>query len=88
MVRTLYVSNADPEKVKGLIGLVLPASVGRPQSIVVADKDTNSLTVRDTAENGQLIGELIRSIDEANKEKVSILRVSILKDDEEGLLHG
>src|SRR5205823_8414684 len=59
VVRTFYVSNADPDKVKGLIGLVLPASVGRPQSIVVSDKDTNSLTVRDTAENVQLIGELI-----------------------------
>ncbi len=70
VVRTFYVSNADPEKVKGLIGLVLPASVGRPQSIVVADKDTNSLTVRDTAENVQLIGELIRSIDKDRAEVV------------------
>src|SRR5437588_7305485 len=39
VVRTFYVSNDDPEKVKGLIGFVLPASAGRPQSIVVADKD-------------------------------------------------
>ncbi|PYS31607.1 MAG: hypothetical protein DMF75_14280, partial [Acidobacteria bacterium] len=70
VVRTFYVSNADPDKVKGLIGLVLPASVGRPQSIVVADKDTNSLTVRDTAENVQLIGELIRSIDKDRAEVV------------------
>ena len=70
VVRTFYVSNADPEKVKGLIGFVLPASVGRPQSIVVADKDTNSLTVRDTAENVQLIGELIRSIDKDRAEVV------------------
>jgi len=70
VVRTFYVSNADPEKVKGLIGFVLPASVGRPQSIVVADKDTNSLTVRDTAENVQLIGELIKSIDKDRAEVV------------------
>src|SRR5207253_5567598 len=70
MVRTFYVSNADPEKVKGLIGFVLPASVGRPQSIVVSDKDTNSLTVRDTAENVQLIGELIKSIDKDRAEVV------------------
>src|SRR5256714_15404286 len=70
VVRTFYVSNADPDKVKGLIGLVLPASVGRPQSIVVFDKDTNSLTVRDTAENVQLIGELIRSIDKDRAEVV------------------
>src|SRR5438067_3303985 len=70
VVRTFYVSNADPDKVKGLIGFVLPASVGRPQSIVVADKDTNSLTVRDTAENVQLIGEVIRSIDKDRAEVV------------------
>src|SRR6266581_4475750 len=42
----------------------------RPQSIVVADKDTNSLTVRDTAENVQLIGELIKSIDKDRAEVV------------------
>src|SRR5207253_8161779 len=70
MVRTFYVSNADPEKVKGLIGFVLPASVGRPQTIAVADKDTNSLTVRDTAENVRLIGELIQSIDKDRAEVV------------------
>ena len=51
VVRTFFISNADPEKVKTLIGQALPASVGRPSMIVVADKDTNSLTVRDTAEN-------------------------------------
>src|SRR5437764_3012914 len=70
VVLTFYCSNADTDKVKGLIGQVLPASVGRPQSIVVSDKDTNSLTVRDTAENVQLIGELIRSIDKDRAEVV------------------
>jgi general secretion pathway protein D len=48
----------------------LPASVGRPQSIVVADKDTNSLTVRDTAENVKLIGDLLQSIDKDRAEVV------------------
>src|SRR3989440_9152510 len=62
VVRTFFISNADPEKVKALITQALPASVGRPQSIVVADKDTNSLTVRDTAENVKLIGELLDSL--------------------------
>ena len=38
--------------------------------IVVADKDTNSLTVRDTAENVRLIGELIQSIDKDRAEVV------------------
>lgn len=70
VVRTFFISNADPEKVKTLIGQALPASVGRPSMIVVADKDTNSLTVRDTAENVRLIGELIRSIDKDRAEVV------------------
>ena len=70
VVRTFYVSNADPDKAKGLIGQALPASVGRPQSIVVSDKDTNSLTVRDTAENVRLIGELLQSIDKLRAEVV------------------
>ncbi len=70
VVRTFYISNADPEKVKTLIGQALPASVGRPQSIVVADKDTNSLTVRDTAENVKLIGDLLASIDKDRAEVV------------------
>ena len=63
VVRTFYISNSDPEKVKAIISAALPASVGRPQPIVVPDKDTNSLTVRDTAENVRLIGELLNSID-------------------------
>ncbi|HEX6187915.1 MAG TPA: secretin N-terminal domain-containing protein [Pyrinomonadaceae bacterium] len=70
VVRTFFISNADPEKVKTLIGMALPASVGRPSMIVVADKDTNSLTVRDTAENVRLIGELIQSIDKDRAEVV------------------
>lgn len=63
VVRTFYLSNAKPSRAKEVITQALPASVGRPQSITVIDEDTNSLTVRDTAENVQLIGELIRSID-------------------------
>jgi general secretion pathway protein D len=70
VVRTFYISNADPDKAKGLIGQALPASVGRPQSIVVSDPATNSLTVRDTAENVRLIGELLQSIDKLRAEVV------------------
>ncbi|HKR60364.1 MAG TPA: secretin N-terminal domain-containing protein, partial [Pyrinomonadaceae bacterium] len=70
VVRTFYISNADPDKAKGLIGQALPASVGRPQSIVVSDPATNSLTVRDTAENVRLIGELLQSIDKVRAEVV------------------
>jgi general secretion pathway protein D len=70
VVRTFYISNSDPDKAKQLITQALPASVGRPQSIVVADKDTNSLTVRDTAENVKLIGDLLESIDKDRAEVV------------------
>ncbi len=70
VLRTFYLSNSDPDKVKALVGQAIPPSVGRPQTIVVADKDTNSLTVRDTAENVRLIGELIQSIDKDRAEVV------------------
>ncbi|HKO43888.1 MAG TPA: secretin N-terminal domain-containing protein [Pyrinomonadaceae bacterium] len=70
VLRTFYLSNSEPEKVKQLVGQAIPPSVGRPQTIVVADKDTNSLTVRDTAENVRLIGELIESIDKHRAEVV------------------
>jgi general secretion pathway protein D len=70
VLRTFYLANSEPEKVKSLVSQAIPASVGRPQTIVVADKDTNSLTVRDTAENVRLIGELIQSIDKDRAEVV------------------
>ncbi|HEU5237932.1 MAG TPA: LysM peptidoglycan-binding domain-containing protein [Pyrinomonadaceae bacterium] len=70
VVRTFFIANSDPDKVKGLIAQALPASVGRPQPIVVSDKDTNSLTVRDTAENVKLIGDLLQSIDKDRAEVV------------------
>jgi general secretion pathway protein D len=70
VVRTFFIANSDPDKIKALVGQALPASVGRPQPIVVSDKDTNSLTVRDTAENVKLIGELLESLDKDRAEVV------------------
>ena len=70
VVRTFFLSNAKPAKALEVITKALPASVGRPQSIVVVDEDTNSLTVRDTAENVKLIGELLTSIDKDRAEVV------------------
>jgi general secretion pathway protein D len=70
VLRTFFLANSDPDKVKTLVGQAIPPSVGRPQTIVVADKDTNSLTIRDTAENVRLIGELIQSIDKDRAEVV------------------
>ncbi|HYX30527.1 MAG TPA: secretin N-terminal domain-containing protein [Pyrinomonadaceae bacterium] len=70
VVRTFFIANSDPDKIKQLIAQALPPSVGRPQPIVVPDKDTNSLTVRDTAENVNLIGELLQSLDKDRAEVV------------------
>lgn len=70
VLRTFFLANSDPEKAKSLVGQAIPPSVGRPQTIVVADKDTNSLTVRDTAENIRLIGDLLQSIDKDRAEVV------------------
>ena len=70
VLRTFFLANSDPEKAKTLVAQAIPPSVGRPQTIVVADKDTNSLTIRDTAENVRLIGELIQSIDKDRAEVV------------------
>ncbi|HSS18964.1 MAG TPA: secretin N-terminal domain-containing protein [Pyrinomonadaceae bacterium] len=70
VLRTYFLANSDPDKVKQLVGQAIPPSVGRPSTIVVADKDTNSLTIRDTAENVRLIGDLIQSVDKDRAEVV------------------
>ncbi len=70
VLRTFFLANTDPEKAKTLVQQAIPPSVGRPQTIVVSDKDTNSLTIRDTAENVRLIGELLQSIDKDRAEVV------------------
>ena len=70
VLRTFFLSNTDPQKAREIVGQAIPPSVGRPQTIVVPDKDTNTLTVRDTAENVRLIGDLLRSIDKERPEVV------------------
>src|SRR5215813_10104993 len=70
VLRTFFLSNTDPQKAREIVGQAIPPSVGRPQTIVVPDKDTNTLTVRDTAENVRLIGDLLESIDKERPEVV------------------
>jgi general secretion pathway protein D len=70
VLRTFFLSNTDPQKASELIRQAIPPSVGRPQTIVVPDQYTNSLTVRDTAENVRLIGDLLQSIDKDRAEVV------------------
>jgi general secretion pathway protein D len=79
VLRTFYLSNMKPTDARQLVTQAIPASVGRPSTIVVPDDATNSLTVRDTAENVRLIGELLQSIDKDRAEvvmDVSIYEVS------------
>jgi len=79
VLRTFFLSNMKPSDARTLIQQAIPPSVGRPQTIVVPDDATNSLTVRDTAENVRLIGDLLASIDKDRAEvvmDVSIYEVS------------
>jgi general secretion pathway protein D len=70
VLRTFFLSNMKPSDARTLIQQAIPPSVGRPQTIVVPDDATNSLTVRDTAENVRLIGDLLQSIDKDRAEVV------------------
>ena len=70
VLRTFFLSNMKPSDARQLIQQAIPPSVGRPQTIVVPDDATNSLTVRDTAENVRLIGDLLTSIDKDRAEVV------------------
>jgi general secretion pathway protein D len=79
VLRTFFLSNMKPGDARTLVQQAIPPSVGRPQTIVVPDDATNSLTVRDTAENVKLIGDLLQSIDKDRAEvvmDVSIYEVS------------
>src|SRR5689334_11710484 len=70
VLRTFFLSNMKPADARTLVQQAIPPSVGRPQTIVVPDDATNSLTVRDTAENVRLIGDLLQSIDKDRAEVV------------------
>jgi general secretion pathway protein D len=79
VIRTFYLSNIDPQDARNLITAAIPPNQGRPQAIVLPDKATNSITVRDTAENIRLIGEILQSVDKDRAEvvmDVSIYEVS------------
>jgi general secretion pathway protein D len=70
VLRTFYLQNASPEDAQKFLQQALPASVGRPQAAVIINKSTNSITVRDTAENVRLIGEIVKGIDKDRAEVV------------------
>ncbi|HVG32308.1 MAG TPA: secretin N-terminal domain-containing protein [Pyrinomonadaceae bacterium] len=70
VIRTFYLANVEPADAQKVIQQAIPPQQGRPQTIVIADKPTNSLTIRDTAENVRLIGDIIASIDKDRAEVV------------------
>jgi general secretion pathway protein D len=78
VLRTFYLSNTDPNDARSLIQSALPPNAGR-QAQVVPNKQTNSITVRDTPENIALIAKLLQNVDKDRAEvvmDVSIYEVS------------
>ncbi len=84
VLRTFYLANASPKDVKAIISTAIPAQPGRSQTIVLEDPATNSITIRDTTENIQLIGKLIESLDKDRAEVV--MDVSIFEVNKNDLL--
>jgi len=70
VIRTFYLQNAKPIDAQKIIQQALPPQNGRPPTVSIINDSTNSLTVRDTAENVRLIGELIHGIDKDRAEVV------------------
>jgi len=70
VLRTFYLANAAPKDVAKVVQTAIPAQPGRSQTIVLTDDATNSITIRDTQENIQLIGALIQSLDKDRAEVV------------------
>lgn len=70
VLRTFYLANANPESVKTVLAQAIPPQPGRPPTAAITDKDTNSITVRDTSENIKLIANLIKSLDKDRAEVV------------------
>lgn len=70
VLRTFYLANASPKDVIDLIGRIIPAQPGRTPTIAIKDDATNSITIRDTQENIQLMGQLIKSLDKDRAEVV------------------
>ncbi|MEP6903551.1 MAG: secretin N-terminal domain-containing protein [Actinomycetota bacterium] len=70
VLRTFYLANASPKDVAKVVQTAIPAQPGRTPTIVLTDDATNSLTIRDTQENIQLMGQLIKSLDKDRAEVV------------------
>jgi general secretion pathway protein D len=70
VLRTFYLANAKPDDVKQVLLQAIPPQPGRPPTTAITDKDTNSITVRDTSENIKLIANLVKALDKDRAEVV------------------
>lgn len=82
VLRTFYLGKADPNEVAKVVQTAIPAQPGRTPPTPLIDKFTNSITIRDTAENIRIIGDLIRSLDKDRAEVVLDVAIyEVSKDD-------
>lgn len=82
VLRTFYLSNADPEQVAGTLQTILGARQ------VMADASLNAVTMRDTADLVEVAAQVVRSLDKARGEvllQIEIFEVDRGKMDEWGL---
>lgn len=75
VLRTFYLSNADPAEVAKTIQFAIPVQPGRTPTQPLVDKSTNSITIRDTTENIRIIGNLIKSLDKDRAEVVMDVQI-------------
>lgn len=75
VIQTFYLANADPNDVEKLLKAAIPAQPGRTPTNVLVDTDTNSLTIRDTAENIRLFSKLIKTLDKDRAEVVMDVQI-------------
>ena len=69
VLKTFFLSNMKPTDARQFIQQAFPPASGRLLTLV-PDDATNSLTIRDTAENVRLVGELLQNIDKDRAEVV------------------
>lgn len=75
VLKTFYLGNADPKKVAAVLQKAIPAQPGRTPTNVLTDEDTNSITIRDTAENIRLMSDLIKALDKDRAEVVMDVQI-------------
>ncbi len=75
VLKTFYLGNADPKKVAAVLQKAIPAQPGRTPTNVLTDEDTNSITIRDTAENIRLMSDLIAALDKDRAEVVMDVQI-------------